>query len=306
MQAQFISMPKQKVLNTSMAIIACLLWSTAFVAIKIGLKYTTPIQFAGLRFFFSGLMLLPLIKSWPQFLQSIRKNFRLIIKVSAFQTFILYALFYWGVDLLEGSLAAIIIGSQPLFAALIAHLMMHNDKMSLGKMLTISTGIAGIVLIALPKGISGPDGWSGLLGIGLLILANIASGIGNVFVSKNRNSISPITLSAVQMTLGGLILFIFSLFVEPFSGFVFPSEYYAALSWLSFLSAAAFSLWFFLLQKPEIKVSNLNIYKFIIPVFGATLSWIILPDESPNLISISGMLIIGVSVILYGFITARN
>jgi len=306
LQAQFISMPKQKVLNTSMAIIACLLWSTAFVAIKIGLKYTTPIQFAGLRFFFSGLMLLPLIKSWPQFLQSIRKNFRLIIKVSAFQTFILYALFYWGVDLLEGSLAAIIIGSQPLFAALIAHLMMHNDKMSLGKMLTISTGIAGIVLIALPKGISGPDGWSGLLGIGLLILANIASGIGNVFVSKNRNSISPITLSAVQMTLGGLILFIFSLFVEPFSGFVFPSEYYAALSWLSFLSAAAFSLWFFLLQKPEIKVSNLNIYKFIIPVFGATLSWIILPDESPNLISISGMLIIGVSVILYGFITARN
>jgi len=299
-------MQKQTIINSTLAVVACLLWSTAFVGIKIGLQYTTPLQFAGIRFFFSGILLLPLVKSYTLFFSAIQKNFKLILKVSAFQTFILYALFYWGIDMLDGSLAAIIIGSQPLFAALVAHLMMSNDKMSFSKGITISSGIGGIILIALPKGISGPEGWTELIGIILLILANIASGIGNVFVSKNRTSISPIILNSSQMILGGLVLFIASLFTEPFTGFLFPTEYYLALSWLSFLSAAAFSIWFFLLQKPLIKVSDLNIYKFIIPVFGATLSWIILPDESPNITSIIGMLVIATSVVLYGFLVTKK
>ncbi|WP_430813547.1 DMT family transporter [Carboxylicivirga sp. RSCT41] len=299
-------MQKETLKNTLLAIIACLLWSTAFVGIKIGLQYTTPIQFAGLRFFFSGLLLLPLVKSLPNYFISIKQNLWLVIKVSASQTFILYALFYWGVNMLDGALAAIIIGSQPLFAALTAHLMMSNDKMSLRKTLTISSGIGGIILIALPKGLSGPESLSELLGITLLVLANIASGVGNVFVSKNRGNISPVVLNSSQMIIGGALLFIFSLFTEPFNGFIFPSEYYMALGWLSFLSATAFSLWFFLLQKPSIKVSDLNIYKFIIPVFGATLSWMILPDESPDLISILGMIIIGASVVLYSLVASKN
>ncbi|MBS2213444.1 DMT family transporter [Carboxylicivirga mesophila] len=298
-------MQKEIVKNTLLAIIACLLWSTAFVGIKIGLKYTTPLQFAGLRFFISGLLLLPLVPSFSKLISAIRQNLWLILKVSAFQTFILYALFYWGVDMIDGALAAIIIGSQPLFAALTAHVMMQNDKMSLRKLLIISSGIGGIVLIALPKGINGPNEWTELLGMALLVLANIASGIGNVVVSKNRQSISPVVLNASQMIFGGLLLFVASLFTEPFSGFVFPGEYYAALGWLSFLSATAFSIWFFLLQKPNIKVSDLNIFKFIIPVFGATLSWLILPDESPDIISIAGMLIIGASVVLYS-LTAKS
>jgi len=292
-------MHKNTVINTTLAIVTCLLWSTAFVGIKIGLEYSKPLQFAGLRFFFAGLFLIPLAKSPSLYLSAIKQNYIFILKVSAFQTFILYALFYTGVDMLEGSLAAIIIGSQPLLAALVAHVMMHNDKMSLPKTLSISMGIGGIILIALPKGIIGPEGLKEVGAIVLLILANIASGIGNVLVSKNNAQISPIVLSSSQMTLGGLALFIFSLFTEPFSGFVFPYKYYLSLLWLSLMSAASFTIWFFLLQKPSIKVSNLNIYKFIIPVFGATLSWLILPDESPNLISLIGMIIIGTSVFLY-------
>lgn len=291
---------------TILAIIACLLWSTAFVGIKIGLQYTTPLQFAGLRFFLSGLFVLPLVPSVSKLVRAVKQNFWLIVKVSAFQTSILYALFYWGVAMIDGALAAIIIGSQPLFAALTAHVMMKNDKMSLRKLLIISSGIGGIVLIALPKGISGPDEWSELLGISLLVLANIASGIGNVFVSKHRTSLSPIILNATQMLMGGVLLFIVSLITEPFSGFVFPTEYYLALSWLSFLSAAAFTIWFFLLQQPNVKVSDLNVFKFIIPVFGATLSWLILPDESPDFITVAGMLIIGASVVFYSLFATKN
>ena len=131
-----------------LAIIACLLWSTAFAGIKIGLEYTTPLQFAGMRFFLAGIILIPLIKNLKTFSDAIKNHFWLILKVSLFQTMLLYSLFYVGISLVPGAIAAIFIGSSPLFAAIVSSLMQKNDKLTLPKVLTISLGIAGIALIA--------------------------------------------------------------------------------------------------------------------------------------------------------------
>ena len=79
------------------------------------------------------------------------------------------------------------------------------------------------------------------------------------------------------------------------------APYYISLAWLSFMSAAAFSIWFTLLQRPGVKVSELNVWKFIIPVFGALLSWIILPDESADPVAITGMVFIALSLIVLNF-----
>ncbi|WP_185957527.1 DMT family transporter [Saccharicrinis carchari] len=288
-----------------LAIIACLLWSTAFAGIKIGLEYTTPLQFAGIRFFLAGIILFPLVKNRKNITLAIKHHFWLILKISLFQTMILYSLFYLGVSLVPGAIAAIFIGSSPLFAAIVSSLMQKNDKLTLPKMLTISLGIAGIVLIAYHKEWSDKDELKQLLGMGILIAANISSGVGNVFVSRQKGKIPPTTLNALQMSLGGLVLFVGSLFYEPFTGFNHPPAYFISLAWLSFLSAAAFSIWFKLLQRPGVLVSDLNIWKFIVPIFGAILSWLLLPDEQPELIPIIGMLIIAVSLIMYNFVNRK-
>lgn len=61
----------------------------------------------------------------------------------------------------------------------------------------------------------------------------------------------------------------------------------------------AFSLWFVLLKRPGVKVSELNLWKFIIPVCGAALSWIFLPEESPQLILVLGMICIALAIVLF-------
>ena len=43
------------------------------------------------------------------------------------------------------------------------------------------------------------------------------------------------------------------------------------------------------IQVDGVKVSELNMFKLFIPVSGAIISWSILPNESPNLISFIGM-----------------
>jgi drug/metabolite transporter (DMT)-like permease len=65
------------------------------------------------------------------------------------------------------------------------------------------------------------------------------------------------------------------------------------------MAASAFSIWYKLLQRPGVKVSELNLWKFINPVTGAVLSWLLIPDENPELLTISGMVIITLSLIIY-------
>lgn len=280
---------------------ACLLWSTAAVGIKIGLKYTTPLQFAGIRFFLAGIYILPFCGNMLSSLRKIRQNWKAVLRLALFQTFLLYALFYLGISLVPAGLTAIIIGANPLFSAILAHILLKDDRFSFHKLAAIGLGMAGVLVIAASREhfswVEGREFW----GILILLLANIAGSIGNVFVVKYKTNLSPVLLNSAQLMTGGAALFLLSI---PFEGLAFgvnQAPYYISLAWLSFMSAAAFSIWFTLLRRPGVKVSELNVWKFIIPVFGALLSWIILPDESADPVAITGMVFIALSLIVLNF-----
>ena len=283
-----------------MAIIACLLWASAFAVIKIGLQYTTPLRFAGLRFMLAGLMVLPLVGSYRNAFQYIRNNFKLILLIAFLQTFVQYTLFYSGLNLVPGALGAIIIGAGPLFIALTAHFFMPDDKLTLPKLGIIFMGIAGIALVSLSN-VSGKGTVGNLIFIGiiLLFLTNINAGFTNVVIARDARHIPPLVLSSSSLIIGGVLLFLVSLPAEGFSFTIPPLTYYLSIIWLSFLSAAAYSIWFLLLQRKGVKVSALNMWKFIVPVFGAILSWILIPNESPDLVSIAGISITALALVLF-------
>jgi drug/metabolite transporter (DMT)-like permease len=278
------------------AVIACLLWSTAFASIKTGLVYWKPFGFAGIRFVIAGLLLLPFgIKHITQ-LKDIQ-NLKTIGYVSLFQTIILYSLFYMGISRASGATSAIVIGSSPLISAITAHFMLSDDKMSVKKSLSISIGIIGIIILAISAKPFTTKGAVEAVGILILLCGTVSSSMGNIFVVKNKNSLNPVLLTSVQLFAGGAVLLITGILTEGIPDFNVPMHIFANLLWLAIISAVGFSIWFHLLQLPGIKVSTLNIYKFIIPVFGALLSWIIIPEESPTIGSVTGMILIASSVV---------
>lgn len=297
----------KRLLSTSfLAIIACLLWATPFAAIKIGLKYTTPLNFAGIRFFISGILILPFI---PQFRIKLKnlsaKSWKLIIQVALLQTTLLYGLFYTGIDYLPGALGAMLIGAQPLFAAALAHLMMKNDKMTWTKILAILLGMIGVCIISLGRAdfvmtTTIP------LGVGILILNNIVGSMGNVIVARDTREIPPRILASFSMIIGGAMLVLISIPMEHPQWNIHPKEYYLALGWLAIVSAMAITIWFGLLGREGVKVSNLNTWKFIIPIFGACISWMLLPNESPDILSIFGMMVIACSLLLLNYFNKRK
>jgi len=292
--------------TTFLAIVACWLWSTAFVGVKIGLEYHTPLQFAGVRFFISGILIFLYFGKPKQYLAELKANIKFILVLSLVQIFAQYALFYSGINLVPSALAAMIIGSQPLFIAIVAHFSFNNDKMTPLKTGSILIGVVGIAIITLGRTKVEMKGELELLGIALLLINNIVSGYSNVLISKSSKKVSPVVLSSTSLIIGGLMLSIVSIPVEGIHLGPFPPKYWYALAWLSFLSAAAITIWYSLLKRPGVKVSILNVWKFLIPVSGAGLSWMIMKNEKPDLISILGMAVIATSLLALNYANRRE
>ncbi|MRR20568.1 DMT family transporter [bacterium] len=289
------------------AIVTCLLWSTAYPFIKIGLQFSTPVHFAGTRFILAGLMILPFTIRPREYVRMIIENRSLAIWVTILQTLINYILFYIGMERVPGALGAVIVGAQPFVTAIVSRIMIREERFNRAKVLTILSGLAGIVLVS-----AGRQGFHFSLpgeaaGIVMIFIANISTATSNVLVSKKGKEMNPLVLSSFSLLVGGLIMFIASFAFEDVpSKPDFPAKYWLVLGWLSFMSAFTFSKWYVLLKRPEVKVSELNLWKFIIPVFGAILSWILVPGENPDWVTITGMLVISFSLIWFFGVTGRR
>ena len=279
------------------AIIACLLWSTAYAGIKIGLQYDTPFHFAGIRFIISGLMILPFTVKPAIYFKMIKEHWKIVFWVTLLQTLVNYSLFYQGLKIVPGALGAVIVGSQPLVTAVVAALMNEGERLTKRKIITIILGLSGVILISAGRQAFKVASTLEILGVLMILGANIATATSNVMVSLRSKGINPFVLSSASLFTGGIILYFLSLLVESGPSGPKPGEYWIDLIWLSFMSAYAFSLWFKLLQRPNVKVSELNLWKFIIPVVGAILSWILVPGEKPEWLTITGMVIITSSLI---------
>ncbi len=279
------------------AVIACLLWSTAFAGVKTGLQYAPPLFFAGIRFMLAGILALLFSKQIHGFIPFLRKHWRIPLLVGTFQTGIMYGLYFSGVNLLPAAIAAIIVGAGPLITAVTAHFTIDDDRLSRQKTISLIIALAGVILISAGRNSAASAKGTELIGIILLLLSSFTNAISQVIVKKHP--CNPILLNASQIFWGGFILFIASLFVEGHPVFILPLTFYSTLLWLSFVSGYAFSIWYTLLQDPAIKVSEINIFKFIIPVSGAILSWILFPNDNPDLLSVIGMAIIASSVIIF-------
>jgi drug/metabolite transporter (DMT)-like permease len=281
------------------SIIACLLWSTAYAGIKIGLQYDKPFHFAGIRFIISGLMILPFTVRPAVFFKMVREYWQVIIWVTILQIVVNYSLFYQGLNLVPGALGAVVYGAQPLIIAVVAAIMAKDDKLTRRKIITIIFGISGVILISVGRQAFKLGTALELLGIIMILVGNVATAGSNVLISLKSKDLNPFVLSSVSLFCGGVILYLISIPVEGSPEGPLPMEYWITLLWLSFMAASAFSIWYKLLQRPGVKVSELNLWKFITPCIGAVLSWLLVPDEHPELLTICGMIIITGSLIFY-------
>src|SRR3954447_15708589 len=93
------------------------IWSSTWVAIKIGLEDLPPLFGAGLRFSLAGAGLLGVAALTGR---PLRSDARLVTVLALAPFAAAYGLIYWGEQYVPSGLAAVLFGVMPLYSALLA------------------------------------------------------------------------------------------------------------------------------------------------------------------------------------------
>lgn len=262
--------------------VCCFLWGSAFPCIKIGYDLmgissdavNDQILYAGCRFTLAGILvviagsilnhglLVPKKDSLPE-----------IGILSLFQTVLQYILFYIGLANTTGVKASIIEGTNVFIAILVASLLFRQERLEFRKVLGCILGFFGVVIINLGNG--GLDTSIKLTGEGFILLSTVAYACSSVMIKRFSEKENPVVLSGYQFFIGGLVMIIAGLIMGgSIHGFTVAGT--ALLCYLSFISAAAYTLWGILLKYNP--VSKVAVFGFMNPVFGVLLSAVLLQE----------------------------
>lgn len=258
-----------------------------------------PFLFAGLRFTAAG-GAVALVSRRPGYLRQLKQHWRFILVTAFFQTFLLYSFFYTSLDRLNPSTAAIINGMGPMVTAVFAHFLLPDSPLNSRKFFCLLLGVLGGALVVFQGmetfGSMGHiDGWGILFMLGALA----AGALGSVMVSRSPDKLDSVVMNSAQLMAGGLLLLIFSLLKGDRPYGVVPPGFWPVFIWLIGVTGGGFSIWFYLLKVRKEALTDMAMWKFIIPVSASVLSWLFMKQDKPGIFSLSGMVITAFSIWLF-------
>ena len=206
-----------------------------------------------------------------------------------------FTLIFWGQIYISVGLASILNATSPLFGVLVAHVMTHDDRLSVGRVVGLVAGFAGVIVLI------GPDlvtelGTNVLAELACLV-ASFCYALGAVVARRVRGT-SPVVVATGQLAIAtALLLPVVLLFDRPGSFLTASRTAIWAMVALALLSSAlAYLIYFRVIARAG--ATNALIVTFLIPV-SAILLGILLLNETMDARQIAGMaaIFIGVAAI---------
>lgn len=285
-----------------LATFSCFLWGSAFPSLKISYEllnigsspWAVKMQFAGYRFFLAALLIFAYMAITKMTIKPTKEELKPMLILGIFQTTIQYIFFYIGIGNTTGVIGSILTATGTFFSLILPHFYYKDDKLNTIKTLGLIIGFSGIVFMNFGKG--GFEGHFKLLGEGILIISSLTGAAASIYAKENSSQINPVKLNAYQMLFGSLIMIIASIPLAGGNAIHFSLESFPIFLWLSFISGAAYTLWYMLLKHN--KVSQVSIYKFQVPIWGSILSALLVAGESITLMTVFSLALTVVGIIL--------
>jgi len=267
-----VAVPMQAI---AIAMLIHVLWGANPVAVKYSLLVFPPLWTAFFRFLIAivcvGIWAKMIgVSIWPA-----RHEWRALLFIGVMFT-VQIASMNIGFDLTSGSMGAVLIATNPIFAALFAHFLLAGDRLSVFKATGLLVAFAGTALV-LMGGSGDPQSAQGAWGNVILLMSACLLG-GRLIVSAKVLQ----KIDGARVVLWQMIL---SLPLFALGGFLFESIRWDAMAWEPLAGLAyqgvivaglGFSVSFYLMARytPSVIVS----FNFVSPIAGVLLSAWLLGD----------------------------
>src|SRR2546423_11141700 len=241
----------------------CIVWSSTWLAIKIGLRDLPPISFVAIRFLVAIAVLLAVSIGRTRLLPRGRNDYVVLAITGVLMFAVNYTLLFWAELHVSSGLAAVLQTTIPIFGLFFAHWMLPDEPLRLQKLAGAIIALGGVTVICSRLlGFNGPLAFWGGVGV---VFGAASAAYANVLVKARSMQLAPAMLAAWQMIFGTAPLLLLGLTVDgnPVRFHWTVSSVFCLLYLAVIGSALTFLLLYWLL--PRLTVAQLPSISLITP-----------------------------------------
>jgi O-acetylserine/cysteine efflux transporter len=251
-----------------------LFWGSAFAVVKVGLDFSPPVLFAGLRSLLGGLAMVAVAYLWGGS-PNLRRDWPVFVLLAAFNVVLFIGLQTYAILHLPSGSAAVLVYLQPILVGLLAWLIL-GERLSVAKIVGLLLGFSGIVAVSAGS-VSGAASAISPLGVAFGAASALSWALGTVLFKKYEARVSTLWAVAVPFVVGGVVLTALGLLVEPWGEVSWSAALVASMLYSSLVGiSAAWVIWFALVRAGE--ASRVAAYIFAVPL-TAVLVGVVFLDE---------------------------
>jgi drug/metabolite transporter (DMT)-like permease len=266
--------------------------------IKIGLRELSPAMVAFARIALAAAVLMPIAAAQGA-LSGLRGRAWIIILVGAIQVAGPFWLIPAGEQEISSALAGILVATTPIFTALLAIRIDHEERSEGLRLVGVAIGVAGVAALF---GLDLSGSGKAILGGLAVVLASVGYSIGGFIVKHRLSGARPLGVVASVMTASAALLLVPAAFTVPSSApRLGPIAAVVALGVVG--TGAAFVIFYLLIG--TVGPARTMIVSYLAPGFAVVYGGVLL-DESITVGTIVGLaLIVGGSWLAAGGLVAR-
>lgn len=260
-------------------------WGSAFAVVKVGLEYSPPMLFAGLRTLIGGLAILLVAVVWGGS-PHLRRDWRIFLLLAAFNAMFFFGFQTLAILYLPSGTAAVLEYLQPMLVGLLAWIIL-GELLSLAKVVGLMFGFSGIVAVSAGS----LSGNISPVGVAFGAGSAFSWAVGTVLFKRYEARVSTMWAVAIPFVIGGIALTLFSFATESWSEVSPTGTLFASLSYVSLIEIAlAWLIWFSLIRAGE--ASRVAVYVFFVPLVSIVVGTIFLDEQLTLSLLIGTVLIV--------------
>ena len=272
-------------------------WGSSYLFIKIGVETLTPFTLVAGRLAIGAAVLALVIRLRRQVMPVKRSTYGHLLVVALLGIVIPFSLITWGEQTIDSGLAAILNGTVPLFAIVLAALVLADEPITVNRLIGLVVGFIGVVVLTSP-GLT--EGFGGSLpGQLALIGASISYAAAGVYARRTVRGVPALTSAFLEVGFAFLItLVLAAAFGSPWMSRVEPEAVFS-VAWLGLIgSGLAFLAFFYLLERWG--ATRTALVAYLLPVVGIILGVLVLQE------TLSLPMLVGTALIIGGIALANS